>query len=186
MIPAAMPLFSLPGRRVVLRGVHHFVAHDATLVGSVILEADASVWFGVVIRADNDTVHIGEASNIQDGAVLHCDPGFPLTVGNRVTVGHKAVLHGCTIGDGTLIGIGSVVLNGARVGAGTLLGAGSLVPEGKEIPAGVLAVGTPARVVRELGPEEKARILWASANYVERSRMYASEMRAQAEAKGGS
>lgn len=176
-----MPIFSLPGRRVVLRGSHHFIAYDATLVGSITLENDANVWFGVVIRADNDHVRVGEATNLQDGAILHCDPGFPLTVGNRVTVGHKAMLHGCTIGDGTLIGIGSVIMNGAKVGAGTLLGAGSLVPEGKEIPGGVLAVGTPARVVRELNPEEQARILWASSNYVERSRMYAREMRAQTE-----
>ncbi len=179
-----MPIFSLPGRRVELRGTHHFIAYDATLVGSIVLENDVNIWFGVVVRADNDQVRIGEATNIQDGAILHCDPGFPLLVGNRVTVGHKAMLHGCSIGDGTLIGINSVIMNGARVGAGSILGAGSLVPEGKEIPPGVLAIGTPARVVRELRPEERERNLWASANYVERSKMYAKEMRTQSDPKG--
>jgi carbonic anhydrase/acetyltransferase-like protein (isoleucine patch superfamily) len=174
-----MPLFSLGDRKVELRGNHHFVAHDATLVGSIVLESDANVWFGVVIRADNDRVHIGEATNIQDGSVLHCDPGFPLTIGKRVTVGHKVMLHGCTVGDGALIGINSVILNGAKIGAGSLIGANSLVPEGKEIPAGVLAVGSPAKVVRELKPEEKAGILQVAESYVERSRLFKDQMKPQ-------
>jgi len=174
-----MPIFSLNDRRVELRGAHHYIAHDATLVGSVILENEANIWFGVVIRADNDQVHIGEATNIQDGSVLHCDPGFPLTVGKRVTVGHKVMLHGCTVGDGALIGINSVILNGAKIGAGSLVGANSLVPEGKEIPPGVLAVGSPAKVVRELAPEQIAGILKISAGYVARARLFREQLKEQ-------
>ena len=174
-----MPLYSLGNLKVQLQGDHHFVAHDATLVGSIILENEVNIWFGVVIRADNDQVHIGEATNIQDGSVLHCDPGFPLTVGKRVTVGHKVMLHGCTIGDGALIGINSVVLNGAKVGAGSLIGANSLVSEGKEIPPGVLAVGSPAKVVRELRPEQIAGILKISDSYVARARLFKEHLKEQ-------
>jgi carbonic anhydrase/acetyltransferase-like protein (isoleucine patch superfamily) len=174
-----MPIYSLNERRVELRGEHHFIAHDATLAGSVVLENEVSVWFGVVIRADNEQVHIGEATNIQDGSVLHVDPGFPMTLGRRVTVGHKAMLHGCSVGDGALIGINSVILNGARIGAGTLVGANTLVPEGKEIPPGVLVVGTPARVVRDLKPEETENLLRIAQGYVERSRRFKQELREQ-------
>ncbi|MBI1943680.1 MAG: gamma carbonic anhydrase family protein [Betaproteobacteria bacterium] len=174
-----MPIYSLNERRVELRGANHFIARDATLAGSIVLENDVSVWFGVVIRADNDQVRIGEATNIQDGAVLHCDPGFPLTLGRNVSVGHKAMLHGCTIGDGALIGINAVVLNGARIGAGSLIGANALVPEGKEIPPGVLVVGTPARVVRELEPEEKEGLLQIARGYVERSKLFLQQLREQ-------
>jgi carbonic anhydrase/acetyltransferase-like protein (isoleucine patch superfamily) len=174
-----MPLYSLNERRVELRGTHHFIAHDATLAGSIVLENEVSVWFGVVIRADNDQIHLGEATNIQDGAVLHVDPGFPLTLGRRVTVGHKAMLHGCSVGDGALIGINSVILNGARIGAGALVGANTLVPEGKEIPPGVLVVGTPAKVVRELRPEERDNLLRIAQGYVERSRRFKQELREQ-------
>jgi len=162
-----------------LQGEHHFVAHDATLVGSIVLENEVNIWFGVVIRADNDQVRIGEATNIQDGSVLHCDPGFPLTIGRNVTVGHKAMLHGCSVGDGALIGINSVILNGARIGAGALVGANSLVPEGREIPPGVLAVGTPAKVVRELRPEEKEGLLKIAQGYVARSRLFKNQLQEQ-------
>jgi carbonic anhydrase/acetyltransferase-like protein (isoleucine patch superfamily) len=174
-----MPIFSLGERRVELRGQRHYIAHDATLAGSILLENDANIWFGVVVRADNDQVSIGEATNVQDGSVLHVDPGFPLTLGRNVTIGHKAMLHGCTVGDGTLIGINSVVLNGARIGAGTLVGANSLVSEGKEIPPGVLVLGSPAKVVRELTPEEKARIMEISHGYVERANLFRSSLREQ-------
>src|SRR6186997_2532393 len=150
-----MPIFSLNERRVELRGAHHYIAYDATLAGSIILENEVNIWFGVVIRADNDQVHIGEATNIQDGSVLHCDPGFPLTVGNRVTIGHKVMLHGCTVGDGALVGINSVIMNGAKIGAGTLVGANTLIPEGKEFPPGVLVLGSPGKVVRDLSQEQK-------------------------------
>ena len=174
-----MPLYSLGKLKVQLQGDHHFIAHDATLVGSIVLENEANIWFGVVIRADNDQVRIGEATNIQDGSVLHCDPGFPLTVGRRVTVGHKVMLHGCTVGDGALIGINSVILNGAKIGAGSLVGANSLVPEGKEIPPGVLAVGSPAKVVRALTPEQIAGILKISEGYVARGRLFREQLEEQ-------
>ena len=174
-----MPLFSLGDLKVELRGERHFIAHDATLVGSIILENEVNIWFNVVIRADNDQVHIGEATNIQDGSVLHCDPGIPLTIGKRVTVGHKVMLHGCTVGDGALIGINSVILNGARIGAGALIGANSLVPEGKEIPPGVLAVGSPAKVVRQLTPEQIAGILKISESYVARGRLFREQLKEQ-------
>ena len=134
---------------------------------------------GVVIRADNDQVHLGEATNIQDGSVLHVDPGYPMTLGRRVTIGHKVMLHGCTVGDGSLIGINSVILNGAKVGAGSLVGANSLVPEGKEIPPGVLAIGSPAKVVRKLKPEEIAALLQVSEGYVARSRLFKQHMKEQ-------
>ena len=162
-----------------LRGARHYIAHDATLAGSIVLENDVSIWFGVIIRADNDQVAIGEATNVQDGSVLHVDPGFPLTLGRNVTIGHKAMLHGCTVGDGTLIGINSVILNGAKIGAGTLVGANSLVSEGKDIPPGVLVVGSPAKVVRELTPEEKVRIMEISHGYVERSKVFRTSLREQ-------
>ena len=136
-----MPIFSIGERRVELRGAHHYIAHDATVVGSVTLEADVSVWFKVVIRADNDRISIGEGTNIQDGSVLHVDPGFPLTLGRMVSIGHKVTLHGCTIGDGSLVGINSIVMNGARIGKGSLIGANTLITEGKEIPDGVLVLG---------------------------------------------
>jgi carbonic anhydrase/acetyltransferase-like protein (isoleucine patch superfamily) len=174
-----MPIFSLKDQRVELRGANHYIAWNATLVGAIVLEDAVSVWFGAVIRADNDLVHIGAESNIQDGAILHCDPGFPLTVGKRATIGHKVMLHGCTIGDGALIGINSVILNGAKIGAGALIGANSLVPEGKEIPPGVLAVGSPAKVVRELTPAHLAGMRAAADSYVERARLFRDHLREQ-------
>lgn len=174
-----MPLYCLGDKRVELRGAHHFIAHDATLVGAITLEADANIWFQVVIRAENDVVRIGEGSNVQDGSVLHVDPGFPLTLGRRVTIGHKVMLHGCTVGDGALIGINSVVMNGARIGAGALVGANTLIPEGREIPEGVLVLGSPGKVVRELKPEERERLLGIADGYVERSRRYKVELREQ-------
>jgi len=125
-----MPLFALGDRRVELIGEHHFVAHDATLVGAITLYDAANIWFKVVIRAENDVVRIGAGTNVQDGSVLHVDPGYPLTLGERVSIGHKVMLHGCTVGDGSLIGINSVVLNGARIGHGTLIGANTLIAEG--------------------------------------------------------
>ena len=172
-----MPIFSLNERRVEFRGAHHYIAYDATLAGSIILENEVNIWFGVVIRADNDQVHIGEETNIQDGSVLHCDPGFPLTVGKRVTVGHKVMLHGCTVGDGSLIGINSVVMNGAKIGKSALIGANTLIAEGKEIPDGVLVLGSPGKIVRELKQEEKDYLLKIAAGYVERSRFYKTNLK---------
>jgi carbonic anhydrase/acetyltransferase-like protein (isoleucine patch superfamily) len=172
-----MPLFSLGERRVQLLGSGHYIAYDATLVGDITLHDDASVWFKVVIRAENDRIVVGQASNIQDGSVLHVDPGYPMTLGREVSIGHKVMLHGCTIGDGTLIGINSVVLNGAKIGSNVLVGANTLITEGKEIPDGVLVVGSPGKIVRQLGAEEKARLLGIARGYVERSRLYGREMR---------
>jgi carbonic anhydrase/acetyltransferase-like protein (isoleucine patch superfamily) len=174
-----MPLYSIGDKQVELRGASHFIAHDATLVGAITLEADANIWFQVVIRAENDVVRIGEATNVQDGSVLHVDPGFPLTLGRQVTIGHKVMLHGCTVGDGSLIGINSVVMNGATIGKGSLVGANTLIAEGKEIPEGVLVLGSPGKVVRELRPEERAALLKIADGYVERSRRYKTEFRQQ-------
>ena len=172
-----MPLFSLGDKRVRLVGADHYVAYDATLVGSVTLLDAANVWFKVVIRAENDQITIGERTNVQDASVLHVDPGYPLTLGREVTIGHKVMLHGCTVGDGTLIGINSVILNGASIGAGSLIGANTLIPEGKEIPEGVLVVGSPGRIVRELAAEEKARLRQIAQGYVERAALYRKELK---------
>ena len=143
-----------------------WVAETATVIGNVSLEADASVWYGAVIRGDNEPIVIGQGSNVQDGSVLHTDHGFPLTLGQGVTVGHQVTLHGCTIGDGSLIGIQAVVLNGARIGRNCLVGAGSLVTEGKEFPDNSLIMGSPAKVVRELTAEQAQRLKLSAVNYV--------------------
>ena len=172
-----MPIFSLGERRVELRGEHHFIAHDATLVGSISLDNDVSIWFKVVMRAENDHIHIGEGSNVQDGSVLHVDPGYPLTLGRMVTIGHKVMLHGCSVGDGSLVGINSVIMNGARIGRGSLIGANTLIPEGKEIPDGVLVLGSPGKIARDLKQEEQDSLLNIARGYVERSRMYKRELR---------
>ena len=142
-----------------------WVADSAEVIGQVELEDEASVWYGAVIRGDNDRISIGRRSNIQENSVLHTDRGIQLTVGEDVTVGHQVMLHGCSIGDGSLIGIQAIVLNGARIGRHCLVGAGTLVPEGKEFPDGVLIVGTPARVVRELTPEQIERLKAGAAHY---------------------
>ena len=172
-----MPIFSIGERRVELRGAHHFIAHNATLAGSIALENEVSIWFGVVIRADNDRIRIGEASNVQDGSVLHVDPGFPMTLGRRVTIGHKVMLHGCTIGEGSLVGINSVIMNGARIGQGALIGANTLIAEGKQIPDGVLVLGSPGKIVRELEQEEQDALLKIAEGYVERSRLFKAQLR---------
>lgn len=171
-----MPLFAIGERSVTLRE-RHYIAYDATLVGDITLENDVSVWFKVVIRAENDRVHIGEGSNIQDGSVLHVDPGYPMTLGRSVTVGHKVMLHGCTIGEGSLIGINSVIMNGARIGKSVLIGANTLIAEGKEIPDGVLVLGSPGKIVRELRQEERDYLLQVARGYVERGRNYAKNLK---------
>jgi carbonic anhydrase/acetyltransferase-like protein (isoleucine patch superfamily) len=172
-----MPLFSIGERRIELRGEHHYIAYDATLVGSIVLENNVNVWFKVVIRADNDQVTIGEGTNIQDGSVLHVDPGYPMNLARRVTIGHKVMLHGCTIGEGTLVGINSVVMNGARIGRSALIGANTLIPEGKEIPDGVLVLGSPGKIVRELKQEEKDYLLKIAQGYIDRSRFYKDNLK---------
>lgn len=143
-----------------------FVADSAQVVGRVTLGEGSSVWFNTVIRADNEPMTIGAGSNIQDGSVLHSDTGFPLRVGERVTVGHQVVLHGCTVGDESLIGIGAVVLNGAKIGKHCLVGAGSLVTEGKEFPDGSMILGSPAKVVRQLTPEQIDGLRRSAQHYI--------------------
>ncbi|HYY60564.1 MAG TPA: gamma carbonic anhydrase family protein [Burkholderiales bacterium] len=172
-----MPLFSLGERRIELVGRNQYIAYDATLIGSVTLHADANIWFKVVIRAENDRITIGEGTNVQDASVLHVDPGYPMSLGRLVSIGHKVMLHGCTIGDGTLIGINSVVLNGAKIGKGVLVGANTLITEGKEIPDGVLVLGSPGKVVRELNAEERANLLGIARGYVARAHLYREELR---------
>jgi carbonic anhydrase/acetyltransferase-like protein (isoleucine patch superfamily) len=172
-----MPLFSIGERRVELRGEHHFIAPGASLVGSIVLENNVNVWFNVVIRADNDQVTIGEGCNIQDGSVLHVDPGYPMRLARRVTIGHKVMLHGCTIEEGALIGINSVVMNGARIGRQSLIGANTLIAEGKEIPEGVLVLGSPGKIVRELKQQEKDFLLQIAQGYIDRSRVYKENLK---------
>jgi len=165
-------LFSIDGQNVELIGDEHFVAHNATVIGNVQLHDRSSIWFNVVIRGDNDPIIIGEGSNIQDGAVLHTDPGYTLRVGRDVTVGHQAMLHGCSVGDGSLIGIGAVVLNGAKIGKGCLIGANALVPENMEVPDYSLVVGSPAKVKRSLSEEQVAGLLENARHYVDNMRRF--------------
>ena len=165
-------VFSLAERRVELRGSRQFIADNAIVVGSVVLGEDVSIWFGAVLRADNDVITIGDRTNIQDGAVLHTDAGIRLTLGNGVTIGHQAMLHGCTVGDGSLIGIQAVVLNHAVIGRECLVGAKTLIPEGKVYPDRSLIVGTPGRVVRTLTDEDLAGLRAAADIYVHKIARY--------------
>ena len=152
-----------------------WVAPTATLIGQVSVSSRASIWYGAVLRGDRATITVGEGSNVQDGSVLHADPGFPCSLGKRVTVGHRAVVHGCTVADDVLVGMGAVVLNGARIGAGSLLAAGTVVLEGAEIPAGSLVAGVPGKVRRELTDDERGRVELNAANYLDLSRRYLAD-----------
>ena len=143
-----------------------WVADSARVIGNVELAEDASVWFGAVLRGDTEPLRVGKGSNVQDGSVIHADVGYPVTLGENVTVGHQVTLHGCTVGDGSLIGIRAVVMNGAKIGRNCLVGAGSLVTEGKEFPDGSLIMGTPAKVVRQLTPEQIEPLKRSGRNYV--------------------
>lgn len=149
-----------------------WVSDSAQVIGDVALAQDVSIWFGAVLRGDTEHMRVGRGSNIQDGSVLHADIGKPLTVGEDVTVGHKVMLHGCTVGDGSLIGIGAIVLNGARIGKHCLVGAGALVTEGKEFPDGSMIIGAPAKVVRQLTPEQIEGLRASARGYVENARRY--------------
>ena len=169
-----MSLYMLEGRRPVV-AEEAFVAPGGRLIGDVTLGARASVWFNAVLRGDNEPIRVGEETNVQDGCALHTDPGFPLTLGPRVTVGHNAVVHGCTVGEGSLIGMGAIVMNGARIGRGCLIAAGALVPEGREIPDGMMAVGAPAKPIRALDDAAKAGLLEAAAVYVDKALRYARD-----------
>jgi carbonic anhydrase/acetyltransferase-like protein (isoleucine patch superfamily) len=154
-----------------------WVAPNATVIGDVRLAAGSSIWWNAVLRGDNDPISIGENSNIQDGSVLHTDEGVPMNIGANVTVGHLVMLHGCTVGDGSLIGIGSIILNRAVIGRGSIVGANTLIPEGKTYPDRVLIVGSPGKVVRELNDEEVARLLGSAAHYVDNARRYRETLR---------
>ena len=168
--------YSLGDKKVVAKG-DYWIADNAVVIGSVVLENDASIWFNCVVRADNDVVTIGEGSQLQDGCVVHVDPGHPLTLGKNVSIGHMVMLHGCTIGDGSLIGIGSVILNDAKIGKNCLIGAKTLITEGKEIPDGSMVMGSPGKVVRQLKPEEIERINRIGRNYAERAKRYKLELK---------
>ncbi len=169
-------LYKLNDLAVELKGDSHFVAHNAVVVGNVVLENNVGVWFGATIRAESDPIIIGENSNIQDGAVLHTDPGITLKIGKGVTVGHKAMVHGCEIGDNSLIGINAVVLNGAKIGKNCIIGAGTLVPENMEIPDNSLAVGSPAEVVKEVSDEVAEMLKKAAVHYVENGKNFRDNM----------
>ena len=154
-----------------------WVADSAQVMGDVLLAEDSSVWFGATLRGDTETITVGRGSNIQDGSVLHADVGYPLVVGERVTVGHMVMLHGCTIGDESLIGIGATVLNGATIGKNCLVGAGSLVTEGKVFPDGSVIMGSPARVVKQLTPEQVEGLRRSAQHYVDNARRYRSGLK---------
>jgi carbonic anhydrase/acetyltransferase-like protein (isoleucine patch superfamily) len=171
--------YSLAERKPVTKG-DYWIAPNATVIGSVVLENNASLWWNVVVRADNDIITIGENSQVQDGSVLHADPGFPLTLGKNVSIGHMVMLHGCTVGDGSLIGIKSVILNGTVIGKNCLIGANTLIAEGKTIPDGSMVLGSPGKVVRQLSLEEIARINLISDHYVANFKRYKAELKVQA------
>jgi len=171
-----MPLYAINGAEPSF-GPGAWAAPSADLVGDVRLGARASVWFGAVLRGDNTPLILGEETNFQDGAVGHSDAGFPLTIGARVTVGHQAILHGCTVADDCLIGMGARLLNGAVIGPECIVGAGALVTEGKHFERGSLIVGAPARVVRQLTGEERQLLRTSAAHYAEKAQRYAAELR---------
>lgn len=154
-----------------------WVAPDANVIGNVVLEAGASVWFGCTLRGDNEEIRVGAGSNVQENVVIHTDPGCPATIGPDCTIGHKAMLHGCVIGAGSLIGMGATVLNGAKIGAGCLIGAGALIPEGKVIPDGSLVMGMPGKVVRELDEEARAKLLASADHYRQNMRRFRAGLR---------
>ena len=170
--------YSLDERKVITKG-EHWIAPGASVIGSVTLENNASVWFNAVVRGDNEQITIGENSQVQDGAVLHADPGFPCALGKNVSIGHLAMVHGCTVGDGTLIGIKAVILNGAVIGKNCLVGANALVGEGKVIPDGSLVIGSPGKVARRLTDEEIARIKGTAGNYVNRFKRYQAALKVE-------
>lgn len=154
-----------------------WVAPDANLIGQVVMEEGSSVWFGTTIRADHEIILIGEGSNVQENCVMHIDAGFPLTVGKNCTIGHKVMLHGCTIGDNTLVGMNATILNGARIGKNCLIGAGALITEGKEIPDNSLVMGSPGKVVREIDEKALQRMIAGTMHYQDNMRRFRDELR---------
>ena len=173
-----MPIYELDGQAPEFPADgRYWVAETAVLIGRVRLKSHASVWFGAVLRGDNEWIEIGEHSQVQDNATMHTDMGYPLTIGRSCVIGHQTMLHGCTIGDQCLIGMSAVVLNGARIGPGSLVGAGALVTEGKSFPDGSLIVGAPARAVRRLDESDRAKIAYGAEHYVERWQQYSRGLR---------
>ena len=170
-----MPVRSL-GDRAPQIDATVYIADGAQLIGDVVLGSGASVWFNAVLRGDTERISVGAGSNVQDGAILHADPGFPCTVGTGVVTGHGAILHGCHIGDDCLIGMGAVVLNGAKIGPGSIVAAGAVVPEGKEFPPRSLIMGVPAKVVREATTQDLEQIHAGARHYQERARLYQAEL----------
>ncbi|MEM1404133.1 MAG: gamma carbonic anhydrase family protein [Pseudomonadota bacterium] len=170
-------LYALAEVTPTLVGEGHFVAPTAAVIGRVTLHAKSSVWFSCVLRGDVEDIEIGEGTNIQDGAVIHADPGFPARIGNNVTVGHNAMIHGCSIGDNTLIGINSVVLNGAKIGRGCLIGANALVTEGMDIPDGSMVLGSPAKIRKTLTDDEQAMLGFNAEHYVSNAARFAKDIR---------
>ncbi len=177
-----MPLYAYNGAQVETPADGDFwVAPNATVIGRVSLGSAVTVWFGATIRGDNEPIRIGRRTSIQENAVLHVDPGFPMDIGEDCTIGHLAMLHGCTIGKGALIGIGAIVLNGAQIGEGTMIGAGALIPEGKIIPPNVVVLGSPGKVVRDVTEADRARVVEGVLDYERKGRLYRSGLTLQAE-----
>jgi carbonic anhydrase/acetyltransferase-like protein (isoleucine patch superfamily) len=176
-----MPAFSLGERRVEFASDQWWMAHNATVVGGARIGHQANLWFNVVVRSDNEIIDIGERVNVQDGSVLHADPGFPLILEKEVCVGHMAMLHGCRIGTNSLIGMGSKILNGAVIGKNSIVGAGALIPERKTFPEGVLILGAPGKVVRAVTPDEIEWIRGIADGYVKRAERFRREMKLQVE-----
>jgi carbonic anhydrase/acetyltransferase-like protein (isoleucine patch superfamily) len=170
-----MPIHTLGERRPTIDATA-YVAEGARVIGDVLLAAESSVWFNAVLRGDTERISIGAGSNIQDGAILHADPGFPCSVGAGVVTGHGAILHGCRIGDNCLIGMGAIVLNGATIGEGSIVAAGAVIPEGKEYPPGSLIMGIPGKAVRDLTDEDRQQIAEGASHYQERARIYRAQL----------
>lgn len=168
-----MPIYALDGTAPgFVDRASNWLAPDAVLIGNIVIERDVSIWFGACLRGDNEPIRIGEGTNVQEHSIMHTDPGFALTIGRGCTIGHRALLHGCTIGDNSLIGMGAIVLNGARIGANSLVGAGALVTEGKEFPDNSLIVGSPAKVIRTLDEAAIARLRSSAEHYVRNGKRF--------------
>jgi carbonic anhydrase/acetyltransferase-like protein (isoleucine patch superfamily) len=177
-----MPLYELDGQKVKTPGPGRFwVAPNATVIGQVEIGEDVSIWFNAVIRGDNEPIRIGARTNIQEGVVMHVDPGFPMDIAEDCTIGHLVMLHGCTIGKGALIGMGAIVLNGAKIGEGALIGAGALVSENKVIPPGAVVLGSPGKVARQVNDKDRERMMEGVADYNARWRLYQQALKVQGE-----
>ena len=169
-------IYSFGDLTPLLEGDGHFVAQSASVIGNVVMKPKSSVWFSAVVRGDVEKISIGYGSNVQDAAVLHADPGFPLEIGDYVTIGHHAMVHGCTVGEGTLIGINAVVLNGSKIGKGCLIGANALVTEGMEVPDGSMVLGSPGKVIKALSEEHQHALKIGTEHYIQNAARFASEL----------